>query len=89
MNLLIRVWLFATSWTVAHQVSLSMGFSMARVLEWIAISFAKGILPTQGLNPGLLHCRQMLYRLSQMLNSIYKINIFKNTVEKTMEAKFH
>ena len=70
------------------------GFSIyeifqARVLEWIAISFARGILPTQGLNPGLLHCRQMLYHLSQMLNSIYKINIFKNTVEKTMEAKFH
>ena len=64
MNLLSRVLLFATSWTVAHQVSLSMGFSMARVLEWIAISFAKGILPTQGLNPGLPHCRQILYQLS-------------------------
>ena len=24
----------------------------------------QGILPTQGLNPGLLHCRQTLYRLS-------------------------
>ena len=24
----------------------------------------QGIFPTQGLNPGLLHCRQMLYHLS-------------------------
>ena len=27
-------------------------------------SLLQGILPTQGLNPGLLHCRQILYRLS-------------------------
>ena len=26
------------------------------------------IFPTQGLNPGLPHCRQMLYRLNQNLN---------------------
>ena len=24
----------------------------------------QGIFPTQGLNPGLLHCRQILYQLS-------------------------
>ena len=24
----------------------------------------QGIFPTQGLNPGILHCRQMLYHLS-------------------------
>ena len=27
-------------------------------------SFLQGIVPTQGLNPGLLHCRQILYSLS-------------------------
>ena len=27
--------------------------------------FLQGIFPTQGLNPGLLHCRQALCRLSQ------------------------
>ena len=27
-------------------------------------SLLKGIFPTQGLNPGLLHCRQILYHLS-------------------------
>ena len=27
----------------------------ARILEWVAFSFSRGIFPTQGLNPGLLH----------------------------------
>ena len=27
-------------------------------------SLLQGIFPTQGLNPGLLHCRQILYHLS-------------------------
>ena len=40
------------------------GIFQARVLEWIAISFSRGIFPIQGSNPCLLHCRQMLYRLS-------------------------
>ena len=40
------------------------GMFQARVLEWAAISFSRGIFPTQGLNLGLLHCRQTLYCLS-------------------------
>ena len=36
----------------------------ARILEWVAISFSRGYSPTQGLNPGLPHCRQTLYHLS-------------------------
>ena len=35
------------------------GIFQARVVEWVAISFSRDI-STQGLNPGLLHCRQML-----------------------------
>ena len=35
----------------------------ARILEWVAISSSRGIFPTQGLNPGLSHCRQVLYCL--------------------------
>ena len=34
-----------------------------RILEWVAIPFP-GDLPHPGLNPSLLHCRQILYRLS-------------------------
>ena len=31
-------------------------------------SLLQGIFPTQGLNPGLLHCRQILYQLSHQGN---------------------
>ena len=36
------------------------GILQARKLEWSAISFSRGSFPTQGLNPGLPHCRQTL-----------------------------
>ena len=52
-----RVQLFATLWTV------SLGFS--RQEYWSGLPFLlQGIFPTQGLNQGLPHCRQMLYHLS-------------------------
>jgi len=35
-----RVQLCATPWTAAHQAPLSTGFSKARILEWVAISFS-------------------------------------------------
>ena len=60
---LSRVRLFATPWTVASQVPLSMGFS--RQYTGVDCHFLlQGIFPTQGLNPGLQHCRQTLYHLS-------------------------
>ena len=40
------------------------GILQTRILEWVAISFSRRIFPIQGSNPGLLHCRQTLYRLS-------------------------
>ena len=51
------------------------GILQARVLEWVAIAFSKdsgvgsysllqGIFLTQGLNLGLLHCRQILHQLT-------------------------
>ena len=33
---------FEAPWTAAHQVPLSMGFSQARILEQVAISFSRG-----------------------------------------------
>ena len=52
--------LFATPWTAAYQAPLSMGFS--RQEYWSGLPFpSPGDLP----HPGLSHCRQMLYRLSQ------------------------
>ena len=40
------------------------GIVQARVLEWVASHFSRGIFQTQGLNWGLLHCKWILYRLS-------------------------
>ena len=40
------------------------GILQARTLALLAIPFFRGSSPTQGSNPGLLHCRQILYHLS-------------------------
>ena len=36
----------------------------ARVLEWVAIPFSRGSSQPRDFNPGLSHCRQILYQLS-------------------------
>ena len=59
---LSHVQLFATPWTVACQAPLSMGSLQARITCCHAL--LQGIFPTQGSNPGLPHCRQILYHLS-------------------------
>ena len=62
------VWLSVIPWTVAHQAPLSMGILQAGILEWVARPSSRWIFPTQGLNPGLQHCRQILYHLSHQGN---------------------
>ena len=52
-----RVRLFVTPWTIQ-----SVEFSRPEYLS--SHSLLQGIFPTQGSNPGLLHCRQILYQLS-------------------------
>ena len=37
------------------------GILQARILEWVAVPFSRGVFPAQGSNLGLLHCRQILY----------------------------
>ena len=44
------------------------GILQARILEWVAFLFSRGIFPTQGLNPALLHCWRILYQLSHRGN---------------------
>ena len=56
-DLAAAVWLFATPWTVACQTPLSMGILWARILEWVAMPSSRGS------NPGLSHCRWILYCL--------------------------
>ena len=52
-----------TPWTVAHQAPLSVGILQTRILERVAMPFSRGSSQTQGSNPGLPHCRQILYQL--------------------------
>ena len=43
------------------------GILQARILEWVAVPFSipsPGDLPNHQSNPGLPHCRQILYHLS-------------------------
>ena len=62
-KLLSRAQFFATPWTVAHQAPPSMKFS--RQEYWSGLPFpSHGIFLAHGSNPGLLHCRQILYCLS-------------------------
>ena len=76
VKLLSRVRLFATPWTTAYQVPLSMGFS--RQEYWSGVPFpSPGDLPNPGIEPSLTHCRQTLYRLShQYPNFIILLEIF-------------
>ena len=37
------------------------GMLQVRILEWGCHALLQRIFPTQGSNPGLLHCRQILY----------------------------
>ena len=65
LSLFSRVWPFATPWTVACQVPLSMdspGHNTGVGCHFLL----QGIFPTQGSNPGLLHYRQILYHLSYL-----------------------
>ena len=60
-----RVQLFVTLWTVAHQAPVSMEFS--RQEYWSGFPFpSQEIFSTQGLNPSLPRCRQVLYLLSHL-----------------------
>ena len=65
-----HVRLFATPWTVGCQAPLSgdspdknTGVSCHALLQWI--------FPTQGLNPGLPLCRQILYHLGHQGSPVY------------------
>ena len=40
------------------------GILQARITGVCSLSLLQGIFPTQGWNPGLLHCRRILYQLS-------------------------
>ena len=64
VKLLSRVLLFVTAWTVAC-TSLLRPWDFLGQCTGVGCHFLlQGIFQTQGSNPGLPHCRQMLYHLS-------------------------
>ena len=60
---LSRVWLFAIPWTVAYHAPPSMGFS-SKSTGVGCHCLLQRIFLTQGSNPGLPQCKQILYHLS-------------------------
>ena len=54
-----------------------MGFLQARILQWVAI-LLQGIFPTQESNPGLPHCRWILYSLNHQ-GSLFSIHTHTHT----------
>ena len=60
-----------TSWTIQ-----SMEFSRPEYGVG-SLSLLQGIFPTQGSNPGLLHCRHILYQLSHKRSLIEYFDDFK------------
>jgi len=60
------------------------GISQATILEWVLPSRA----PTKGSNPDLLHCRQILYRLSHQGNSKKEL-VTSNSSNQLMGLKAH
>ena len=48
------------------------GILQARILKWVAFPFFRGIFPTQGSNPGLPHCRWILYQRSHKGRKLVK-----------------
>ena len=53
LNCFSRVLLFVTPWTVAHQASLSMGFSRQAYWSWLPLPAPRG-LPYPGIKPTVL-----------------------------------
>ena len=63
MKSLSRARLFATPWIVCTKLLRPWDFQ-GKSTRVGCHFLLQGIFPTQGLNPGLSHCRQTLYHLS-------------------------
>ena len=88
---------FSQNWRVNHSVMSSSlrphridcgppGSSVhetlqARILEWVAISSSRGSSKTQGLNPGVLHNRQLRYLWTTREAKIKTVN--ESTSQRT------
>ena len=68
---------------IAFQAPLSMGFSRQEYWSRLPCS-SPGYLLTQGLNLGLLHCRQILYHPSPQGSPIYVGYVHKSNIISIM-----
>ena len=64
MKSLSRAWLFVAPGTVAWTKLFRPWDFLGKCTGVGCCFLLQGIFPTQGLNPGLSHCRQILYHLS-------------------------
>ena len=69
----------------AHQVPLSWNFP-GKNTGVDCHSLLQGIFRTQGSNPGLLHCRQILYHLSHEPHQFYHVAHFSGAAALTEES---
>ena len=79
------VQLFATPWTIAYHAPLSKGF-LGKSTGVGCHFLLQRIFPTQGLNLGLLHCRQTLYHLSHQGSHLE--DLLNQTAEHLLTLKF-
>ena len=78
---LSRVQLFVTPWTSWSRESPGQNTELG------SLSLFQGIFPTQGSNPGLLHCRQILYQLSPTMRETWVRSLGReDLLEKEMAA---
>ena len=63
-----RTLLHCWKWKLLSSAYTVHGILQARRLGVRSLSLFQGIFPIQGWNPGLSHCRQILYQLSHKAN---------------------
>ena len=87
---LSRFQLFATPWTVACPRLLHPWDFLGKSSGVGCHFLLQGIFPTQGSNPGLLHCRQTLSRLSHQRSQISHVEsqIFFSTAVKMVPVAY-
>ena len=75
-QLFSHVQLFGTSWTTACQTPLSMEFSRQEYWNGLSCPSLQGIFLNWGSNPGLLHCRQILYHLNHQGSPYLRVTYY-------------
>ena len=57
------------------------GILQASILQWVSHSLLLRIFPTQGSNPSLLHCKQILHHLNHQGSTFFFLCLLVNRVK--------